>query len=93
MTRTCKQPGCDAALDPRNTSGLCRSHCLKAMHADPDFAAAHRERLKARNADPDIDMRQKHLRDMTPKQRADYDTLCKAGYTKAQALTALGLAE
>ena len=79
---------------------------MRRLHADPEFAAAHAERMRRRHADPEFAaanaerMRRlnadgrihSHIAGMTPEQRADYDTLRRNGYRKAEALAALGLA-
>ena len=66
---------------------------MRRRHADPEFAAAHAERSAERmrrlNADGRI---HSHIAGMTPEQRADYDTLRRNGYRKAEALAALGIA-
>lgn len=69
-----------------------REHMTK-LHADPEFAAANAERMRKRHTDPRTDMRPSHLRDMTEKQRADYDAYRRARYSKAEALAALGLSQ
>ena len=62
---------------------------MRRLHADPEFAAANAERMRRLHAEGRIVMH--HLAGMTPQQRADYDTLMGKGYTKAEALAALGL--
>ena len=62
---------------------------MRRLHADPEFAAAHAERMRRLNADGRV---HPHIALMTPEQRADYDTLLRNGYRKAEALAALGLA-
>ena len=47
------------------------------------------ERMRRLNADGRI---HSHIAGMTPEQRADYDTLRRNGYRKAEALAALGIA-
>ena len=59
---------------------------MKARNADPEFAAAHRERMKALNADPEFNP----LVLLTEAERADYDTLKQAGYTRDDAFSAIG---
>ena len=70
-----------------------RAERMRRLHADPEFAAAHAERAAERmrrlNADGRV---HPHIALMTPEQRADYDTLLRNGYRKAEALAALGLA-
>ena len=70
-----------------------RAESMRRLHADPEFAAAHAERSAERmrrlHAEGRIAMH--HLAGMTPEQRADYDTFGRNGYTKAEALAALGL--
>ena len=65
---------------------------MRRLHADPEFAAAHAERsaerMRRRHADGRV---HPHIALMTPEQRADYDTLRRNGYRKAEALAALGL--
>ena len=66
---------------------------MRRLNADPEFAAANAERAAERmrrlNADGRI---HSHIAPMTPEQRADYDTLRRNGYRKAEALAALGIA-
>ena len=62
---------------------------MRRRHADPEFAAAHAERMRRRHADGRV---HPHIAGMTPDQRADYDTLRRNGYRKAEALAALGIA-
>ena len=62
---------------------------MRRLNADPEFAAAHAERMRRLNADGRI---HSHIAPMTPEQRADYDTLRRNGYRKAEALAALGIA-
>ena len=62
---------------------------MRRLHADPEFAAANAERMRRLNADGSI---HSHIAGMTPDQRADYDTLRRNGYRKAEALAALGIA-
>ena len=59
---------------------------MKALNADPEFAAAHRERMKALNADPEFNP----LVLLTEAERADYDTLKQAGYTRDDAFSVIG---
>ena len=70
-----------------------RAERMRRLHADPEFAAAHAERAAERmrrlNADGRV---HPHIALMTPEQRADYDTLRRNGYRKAEALAALGIA-
>ncbi len=50
--------GCGETRPRWGKSGMCRScgarERMKALHADPEFAAANRERMKALNADPEF---------------------------------------
>ena len=62
---------------------------MRRLNADPEFAAANAERMRRLNADGSI---HSHIAGMTPDQRADYDTLRRNGYRKAEALAALGIA-
>lgn len=48
-------------------------------------AKAHAERMRQRHADPEFNP----LVLLTPEERADYDVLRKAGYTRAEAFVAL----
>ena len=59
---------------------------MAARNADPEFAAAHREQMKARNTDPEFNP----LVLLTEAERADYDTLKQAGYTRDDAFFAIG---
>ena len=66
---------------------------MRRRHADPEFAAANAERSAERMRRLHADGRvHPHIALMTPEQRADYDTLLRNGYRKAEALAALGLA-
>ena len=70
-----------------------RAERMRRLHADPEFAAAHAERAAERMRRLNADGRMhSHIALMTPEQRADYDTLLRNGYRKAEALAALGLA-
>ena len=83
--RTCRE--CGVPIDKRNISGFCRSHRMKALHADPEFAERSRERMKALHADPF----RNPLVLLTPAERADYDVLVrKGGLDRATALAAIG---
>ena len=63
---------------------------MKALHADPEFAARRRERLKALHADP----RHNPLAALSAEERADYDLLVKKGGLKrADALRSIGRAD
>jgi hypothetical protein len=62
---------------------------MKALNADPEFAAAHRARMKALHADPEFNP----LVLLTDAERADYDVLKKAGYSRSDALAAIGRAD
>lgn len=57
---------------------VCR---LKALHADPEFKA----KMEALHADPEFNP----LAALPASDRADYDVLKKAGYTRAEALRAV----
>ena len=59
---------------------------MRALHADPAFAEAHRERMRALNADP----AHNPLVLLSEPERADYDTLKANGYSRAEALLAIG---
>lgn len=89
-SRLCAGDDCCKVISASNTSGFCLScgarQRMKALNADPEFAKAHSERMKARHADQTKDMRQKHLRGLTPEQRANYDAFRKSGFSKAEAL-------
>ena len=88
---------CGKPLSKKNKSDLCRSHLMrarmKALHADPEFAARHiarhSARMKALNADP----ARNPLVLLTAKERADYDILKRAGYTRFAALRSIGRAD
>ena len=60
---------------------------MRKLHADPAFAKANAERMRKLHADPEFNP----LAALTPEQRADYDTLKKAGYTREEAFEALGI--
>ena len=62
---------------------------MKALHADPEFAERHRERMKALNADPEFNP----LAALTSAERADYDALKAARYRRHEALAAIGRAD
>ena len=59
---------------------------MRALNADPEFAKANAERMRALNADPEFNP----LVLLTPAERADYDVLKRAGYSRADALRAIG---
>ena len=63
---------------------------MRALHADPEFAERrrerNRERMKALNADPEFNP----LAALSAAERADYDTLKKAGHSRAEALRSVG---
>jgi len=59
---------------------------MRRLHADPEFAKAHAERMRRRQADPKFNP----LAALSEAERADYDALKKAGYTRAEALDAIG---
>lgn len=76
---------------------------MRKLYADPDYAAAHAERMRRKHADPQFaaaftsgirtrsaDPAINPLAALTPEQRADYDTLKRAHYTRNEALTAIG---
>lgn len=52
MAGVCSINGCEAALGPKNKSGLCRSCRLAACRADPVIEAKRREATLAANRDP-----------------------------------------
>jgi hypothetical protein len=58
----------------------------RTLHANPEFAAAHSERMRQRHANPKYNP----LAAMTPEQRADYTTLQRAGFTRAEAFESMG---
>ncbi len=59
----------------------------RRLHADPEFAARHAERMRRLNADP----ARNPLAALTPEERADYDVLRrKGGLTRDEALRAIG---
>ena len=64
---------------------------MKALNADPEFAAKARARssarMKALHADPEFNP----LAALNPSERADYDVLVKSGgYSRCDALVAIG---
>ena len=59
---------------------------MRKRNADPEFAKANAERMRRLNADPEFNP----LVALTPEERADYDILRKAGYTRAEAFAAMG---
>nr|BDD45147.1 hypothetical protein 33 [bacterium] len=67
-----------------------RAARMKKLNADPEFkakqAAAASARMKKLHADPEFNP----LAALTPQQREDYDILKKNGYTRADALEAVG---
>lgn len=66
---------------------------LRALNADPEFSARNRERgrarMKALQADPSFNP----LAALSPEERADYDVLKKAGYSRQYALLSIGRAD
>ncbi len=79
--------------------GHCRKCHMAAMvrklHADPEFAAAHAERMRKLNADPEfaaaLKAGQRGGVVVPPDKEADWRTLKKAGYSVAEAAKAMGL--
>jgi len=63
----------------------------RQQHADSKFAAANADRMIKRHADGSIDMRRKHLRNLTEDQRADYQFLRSKRLSMAEALAAVGV--
>ena len=59
---------------------------MRKLNADPEFAKANAERMRKRHADPEFNP----LAALTEAERADYDVLRKAGYTRAEAFRAIG---
>lgn len=59
---------------------------MRALHKDPEFAAANSERMRALHKDPEFN----HLTALSEDERADYDALKKAGYSRDEAFTAIG---
>lgn len=68
-----------------------RKHGVQFRNAtkDPEFKKANSERMKRLNADPEFNP----LAALTREKRADYDTLKRAGYTRPEALRAIGRAD
>lgn len=66
-----------------------QSERIRRLHADPEFAAKNAERMRRLHADPAFNP----LVALTESERADYDVLKKAGYTRAEALRAIGRAD
>jgi hypothetical protein len=69
---------------------------MRALNADPEFKKANAERsaerMRALNADPAVDMRHKHIRALDAAGLLDeYRALTRNGYSKAEALAALGV--
>ena len=62
---------------------------MRALHADPEFAERHRERMRALNADPHFNI----LASLSDAERADYDILKRNGYSRAEALGTIGRAD
>ncbi|HNB27519.1 MAG TPA: hypothetical protein PLR41_11200, partial [Alphaproteobacteria bacterium] len=75
-------------------------------NADPEFAAAHAERMRKRHADPEFAaanaerMRKRHadpeynpLAMLSAQERADYDALKRNGYSRDDAFRAIGRAD
>jgi len=98
MTRSPICPWC------RRRAGHDRRVCrMKRLHADPAFKAQQSARMKRLNADPAFKAKQSArmkrlhadpafnpLAALSATERADYDVLKKAGYTRAEALAAIG---
>tara|TARA_B000000460_G_scaffold248191_1_gene225056 strand:+ start:5105 stop:5521 length:417 start_codon:yes stop_codon:yes gene_type:complete len=63
---------------------------MRTLNADPEFAAANAERSRARmrtlNADPEFNP----LATLTERERADYDTLKRAGYARNEVFAMIG---
>lgn len=68
-----------------------RSECMRRLDADPAFAKARDDSLRKLNADPAFAAKVSPLAHLTPEQRADYDVLKKAGYSRAEAFKAIGV--
>ena len=63
---------------------------MKALHADPEFAAKRDAHMKALNADPS----RNPLVLLSATERADYDLLVKkGGMSRTEALVAIGRAD
>jgi transposase len=64
---------------------------MRQRHQDPEFAKAHAERvaerMRQRHQDPEFNP----LAALTHEQRADYDVLKRAKYSRAEALAAIGV--
>ena len=65
------------------------SERMRALNADPEFAKAHAERMRALHADPEFNP----LVVLTPAERADYDVLKRAGYSRDDVFRAIGRAD
>jgi len=59
---------------------------MRRLNADPKFAKANAERMRRRQANPKFNP----LAALSEAERVDYDTLKKAGYTRAEALETIG---
>ena len=86
--RICAAEGCGRRLTGKGD--LCRSHRMRALNADPEFAERHRERMRALHADPEFNP----LVALTETERADYDRVKRTmAYSRAEALHAIGRAD
>ena len=95
MTATPKCIKCNASAKHDPVGGAmttCGRHSaakaerMRQLNADPEFAKANAERMRKRHADPEFNP----LAALTEAERADYDVLRKAGYTRAEAFRAIG---
>lgn len=80
-----------AFADGRKTTEFAKASAerMRERHKDPEFVKANAERMRERHKDPEYNQ----LAALTPSQRADYDTLKKAGYTRDEAFRAIGVAQ
>ena len=59
---------------------------MRRLHADPEFAAANAERMRRLHADPNHNP----LVMLSAQERADYDILKAAGYSRDDAFREIG---
>ena len=84
----------EAKHDPDESGVMTRCGNHSAAHAermrrlnqDPEFAAANADRMRRLHQDPEFNP----LVALSEQERADYDVLKRAGYTRAEALPAIG---
>lgn len=87
--RACAAAGM-SSTDAARHLGVNRSSVyMAAKRLGITFVDARCERMRKLNADPAFAKKLNPLAHLTPEQRADYDVLKKAGYSRAEAFKAI----